>query len=352
MKIAPIWRRMKESHESFEPVFVHTGQHYDDNMSRVFLQELGLPDPDVSLGVGSASHAVQTANIMLEFEKVVLKYNPDIVVVVGDVNSTVACALVASKLHIPVAHVEAGLRSFDMRMPEEINRICTDHISDILFTTCKDADENLKKEGIHESKIHFVGNVMIESLIRTSHAIEDSRVLDHWGLKKDDYCLVTLHRPSNVDDETAFAGIMDALIRISEEIPVVFPAHPRTQKRMEDFGFKRTNDRMKIIDPVGYFDFLGLEKNAKLVLTDSGGVQEETTFFGIPCLTIRENTERPITIKQGTNILVGVDPKRIIEERRECLSHQKSRTRVPEYWDEGVSERIVDVLKRVDDETE
>lgn len=344
MKIAPIIEEMKRYPDVFDPVFVHTGQHYDDEMSKIFIEELGLPKPDVYLGVGSDSHAVQTAKIMIAFEEVMVKQKPDIVLVVGDVNSTVACALVASKHLVPVGHVEAGLRSYDRTMPEEINRLLTDQISDYLFTTCEDANGNLIKEGIREEKIHFVGNIMIESLLNAKQKINASRALSRMKLKPGGFVLTTLHRPSNVDDKKIFSGLFDALNRIQEEIPVVFPAHPRTQKQMEAFGFGTVNSRLIITNPIGYLDFLALEMHAKFVLTDSGGVQEETTIFGVPCLTIRENTERPITIEEGTNILVGTNPKRIVEEGLKILKGNIKEGNIPRFWDEKVSKRIVDVF--------
>ncbi len=348
MKIAPIYHRMKQYPDQFNPVFVHTGQHYDDKMSHSFLRDLDMPEPDHYLNVGSASHAIQTAKIMIAFEKVVEQEKPDWVMVVGDVNSTIACALVASKLHIPVAHVEAGLRSYDREMPEEINRILTDQISDLLFTTCRDADENLKKEGIAEEKIHFVGNVMIESLIRFKDRYEQLDVYKGYGLSAKEYALVTLHRPSNVDDSEVFEGILKALFTISEKVPVLFPAHPRTQKRIHEFEFTNQffeDHRFILTDPIPYFHFLALQKNAKLVLTDSGGVQEETTFFGVPCLTLRENTERPITVTEGTNQLIGINSESIRCNGLEILNNHNVSGSIPEFWDEDVSERICRALR-------
>lgn len=348
MKIAPIWEEMKKHPARFRPIFVHTGQHYDDRMSRVFLRDLGLPEPDIYLGVGSGSHALQTARIMIQFEKVMVKDKPDLVMVVGDVNSTLACALVSSKIGVPVAHVEAGLRSFDRRMPEEINRILTDQISDYLFTTCEEANENLKREGIPEERIHFVGNLMIQSLLKYRQKTERSHILQELGLDREQYCLVTLHRPSNVDQRETFQGILKALYQIQHKIKVVFPAHPRTQRRMRQFGLGRSMaqgvDNFMIIDPLGYLDFLCLQMNARFLLTDSGGIQEESTFFGVPCLTLRENTERPITVTQGTNTLVGTDSERIIKESLKIISGGGKRGRVPELWDDRVAQRIVRVL--------
>jgi len=346
MKVAPILEEMKKSADHFQPFFVHTGQHYDDEMSKAILQELRLPEPDVYLGVGSASHAVQTARIMMAFEEVVTEEKPGLVIVVGDVNSTLACALVASKAGVPIAHVEAGLRSFDRTMPEEINRVLTDRISDFLFTTCEDANRNLRREGIPEEHIYFVGNVMIESLRRFEPMLESSSVFDALGLRRGEYVLATLHRPSNVDDRETLEAILNAFQRIQQEIPLVFPAHPRTQKRMKEFGFQNLNSRLRVTEPMGYIEFLALEKHARFVLTDSGGIQEETTVFGIPCLTIRENTERPITIREGTNVLVGTRESRIVQESLKILNGGGTRGKVPQFWDDKVSERIVGVLRK------
>ena len=347
MKIAPILEEMRKFPDRFEPKFIHTGQHYDDKMSRIFLEELELPTPDVYLGVGSGTHGEQTSRIMIEFEKIVLHEKPDLVLVVGDVNSTLACSLVAAKLHIPVAHVEAGLRSFDRTMPEEINRILTDQISNYLFTTCRDGDENLKKEGVSGDKIHFTGNAMIQSLIRYEDRVNRSKIHEKLNVKPGDYALVTLHRPSNVDDEDTFRGILNALKRIQQQIMILFPAHPRTRKQLKQFGLSEEseNGRFMLLEPLGYLDFLSLQKKAGLVLTDSGGIQEETTFYRVPCLTLRHNTERPITIEQGTNILVGTDPDRIVTESFAILDGKVKQGTVPEFWDDKVAERIVAVLE-------
>jgi UDP-N-acetylglucosamine 2-epimerase (non-hydrolysing) len=348
MKIAPLHKALSGRPDRFTPVFVHTGQHYDAAMSDAFLRDLGLPDPDISLGVGSGSHAVQTSKIMTAYEQAVLKDRPDLVMVVGDVNSTIACALVATKLVIPVAHVEAGLRSFDRAMPEEINRVLTDHLSDLLFTTCEDGNVNLKKEGIPDSKIHLVGNMMIESIIQCMPRIEASDAVSRLGLKPGEYGLLTLHRPSNVDDEAMLKEILGAVMEISKRIPVVFPAHPRTQKQMKTFGIdpSSTSGGLRVTEPMGYLDFLALQKTARLVLTDSGGVQEETTFFGVPCLTLRENTERPITVAEGTNRLVPLNHQAIREAAEEALDGKSRPGRVPALWDDGVAGRIVTVLDR------
>jgi UDP-N-acetylglucosamine 2-epimerase (non-hydrolysing) len=339
MKIAPIVEEMKKTPE-LNGILVHTGQHYDDGMSDVFFRDLGIPIPDVYLGVGSGSHAEQTARIMVEFEKVCVRERPDLVLVVGDVNSTIACAIVAAKLLIPVAHVEAGLRSFDRTMPEEINRLVTDALASILFTTSRDADLNLQREGIPVSKIFFVGNVMIDSLLK--HREKATLV----GVEKPkQYALVTLHRPSNVDDPTVLGPIIEALTDISKTMPVLFPIHPRTAKRVQDFGLSL--DGLRTMPPLGYLEFLSLESTATFVLTDSGGLQEETTILGVPCLTLRNNTERPVTITHGTNIIVGNEKTRILEGFRRILSGDWKPSGPPEYWDGHAAERIVRVIRDI-----
>ncbi len=348
MKVAPVWAEMKRRPSEFAPVIVHTGQHYDAAMSDAFFDDLGLPEPDIHLGVGSASHAVQTARIMTAFEPVVLERRPDWVVVVGDVNSTIACALVCAKLGVRVAHVEAGLRSRDRTMPEEINRILTDAISDLLLTTSQDADANLKAEGVAPEKIRFVGNVMIDSLQGHLKVSERSTVRKDLGVDGEDYAVVTLHRPSNVDEKAVLGGILDALAAIAEKLPVIFPVHPRTRTRIEDFGLghKIAATNIRMIEPLGYVDFLRLYSGARLVLTDSGGIQEETTVLGIPCLTLRHNTERPITIEMGTNVLVGTDPERIRSAAIDALTIEmrSSGTNVPPLWDGKAAGRICDHL--------
>jgi len=361
MKVAPVMRALDEYNRTrrgktrpLDYLLVHTGQHYDASMSQIFFEDLGLPAPDIHLGVGSGTHAEQTGKVLIEFEKVCLREKPDLVVVVGDVNSTLACALAATKLAIPVAHVEAGLRSFDRSMPEEINRILTDQISDYLFTTCRDADRNLVREGIPKRKIHFVGNVMVDSLLSHIHLAAKSDILERLGLKDQEtpekYAVVTLHRPSNVDDRKALKGILRALGRIGRKIPVVFPAHPRTAKHIEEFGLKTkaSGEGLRIVAPLSYLDFLCLMSKAVLVLTDSGGIQEETTILGIPCLTLRENTERPITIRKGTNVLVGSDPKRIVAAAYRALEKGIRRKKPPRYWDGMAAERIVRVLAKME----
>jgi len=350
MKVAPIVDEMKRRHADFTPLVVHTGQHYDAQMSDAFFNDLGLPEPDVYLGVGSGSHAVQTAAVMQSFEPVVLEHKPDWVLVVGDVNSTVACALVCSKLGIKVAHVEAGLRSRDRTMPEEINRVLTDQIADLLLTPSVDANENLRREGIPDARIRFVGNVMIDSLLGQRERAESSKVRDELGLSGSDYAVLTLHRPSNVDDCDAFARILSALEEISQRLPIIFPVHPRTRSRIAEFGFAERVQRAKglrLVDPLGYLDFLRLYSGARLVLTDSGGIQEETTVLGIPCLTLRENTERPITIEMGTNQIVGTDTKKIVQAASASLDTQSNPQppRIPPLWDGHTAGRICDALQ-------
>src|SRR5918997_238674 len=301
-------------------------------MSDDFFRDLGLPLPEVHLGVGSCSHAQQTAAVMQRFEPVVLEQRPDWVLVVGDVNSTLACALVCSKLGVRVVHVEAGLRSRDRTMPEEINRLLTDQISDLLLTPSRDADRNLLAEGIPAERIRFVGNVMIDSLFKQLGRAESSRVREELEVAGADYAVVTLHRPSNVDDPRVLRGILSALTRIGERLPVVFPIHPRTRKNLDEFGLLKTNEaagRVRLVEPLGYLDFLRLYSGARLVLTDSGGIQEETTALGIPCLTLRENTERPVTVELGTNRVVGTDPGRIVAEAEAALARDGQKEAPP-----------------------
>lgn len=356
MKIAPLLRAIDKhnaSHQSpitIHHLLVHTGQHYDYEMSQVFFHDLGLPEPDIYLGVGSGTHAEQTGKVMIEFEKVLLQEKPDLVIVVGDVNSTLAAALAAVKLHIPVAHVESGLRSYDRAMPEEINRLLTDQISDYLFTPSPDADDNLKKEGVPQEKIFCVGDVMIDSLLYHKPKAEQSQILSQLNLTKQGYALLTLHRPSNVDDKQSLSQIMAALKEIACRIQIIFPAHPRTQKMLERFNFDIqsliTNHQLLITPPLGYLDFLSLEMNAKFVMTDSGGMQEETTVLNVPCLTLRDTTERPTTITQGTNTLVWNDTSRIIEEASKVLEGKGKRGKCPELWDGEAAKRIVEIVTR------
>lgn len=358
MKAAPVYNELKKI-KKFKTFIVHSGQHYDREMSKIFFDELKLPKPKIYLGVGSGSHSAQTARVMVEFEKVCIKEKPDLVIVVGDVNTTLAGALAAAKLCIPVAHIEAGLRSFDRTMPEEINRLLTDQISDFLFTTCKDANNNLLHEGIPEHKIFFVGNTMIDTLMKHLSVARKLKVQEKLGLGRVRFGILTLHRPSNVDDKRVFQEILDAVSNISRIIPIIFPVHPRTYNLIDDDmeflvyddGFKKG---IMFIEPIGYLEFLSLMDKATIVLTDSGGIQEETTILGIPCLTIRNNTERPITITQGTNKLVGTNPERIVREALKYLSLSSSlkrggkkvklKPKKPMYWDGKAAQRIVKIL--------
>lgn len=354
MKIAPIINSFQlkinqpiYNRSTFKKLLVHTGQHYDKNMSEIFFCDLLISEPDFFLNIGPGSHAVQTAKIMIEFEKVLLKSQPDIVIVVGDVNSTIACSLTAKKLHIPIAHVESGLRSFDMSMPEEINRRLTDVLSDILFVTEQSGLSNLMSEGIPKNKIHFVGNVMIDTLLTTLKRIKKesftpTRELYEFIKSNKTYAVLTLHRPSNVDDEEVLARIISALQQISLKIPIVFPIHPRTRAKLSKSILDRGN--IKLINPVGFLDMLYAVKGSNMVLTDSGGLQEETTVLGIPCITIRENTERPSTIDIGTNYLVGTDPDIIILTAEKILKGHGKVGKVPPLWDGQTADRIVNVI--------
>ena len=349
MKVAPIVAAMRRRHVEFQPLLVHTGQHYDKAMSEAFFRDLEMPEPDVYLGVGSGSHAQQTAAIMQAFEPVVIKEQPDWVVVVGDVNSTLACSLVSVKLGIRVAHVEAGLRSRDRTMPEEINRLLTDQIADLLLTPSADGDENLLAEGIPAERIRLVGNIMIDSLLNQLERARQSRARADLGLADKEYAVLTLHRPSNVDDTAAFVRVIEALEEIARRLPIVFPAHPRTRKMIDELGLTDRVEKIKgllVIDPSGYLDFLQLVSGARLVLTDSGGIQEETTVLGIPCVTLRENTERPITVEMGTNIIAGTNPANIIQAALGALDNPPitSAPRVPPLWDGHTADRILDAL--------
>jgi UDP-N-acetylglucosamine 2-epimerase (non-hydrolysing) len=353
MKVAPlIWelekRRLGSCPSPIQYLLVHTGQHYDQEMMNVFFKDFKLPEPDINLNVGSGTHAVQTGTIMIRFEKICVKERPDLVVVVGDVNSTLACTLVAAKLGIKTAHVEAGLRSFDMSMPEEINRILTDRISDYLFTSCPEGNENLEREGIAKEKIFFVGNIMIDSLKYSQKNAERLKIYRKFGLEKNKYAVLTLHRPSNVDEKESLENILSALQIVSSKIPILFPVHPRTQKYLQKFGFGRfyeNNPSFKLINPLGYLDFLSLMMSAKFVLTDSGGIQEETTVLSIPCLTLRDNTERPITVKKGTNKVIGSRRDRIVAECQKILDGKgKTAKSLPDLWDGKTASRIIDIL--------
>jgi UDP-N-acetylglucosamine 2-epimerase (non-hydrolysing) len=397
MKIAPLIRAIDKHNSSCHSslvtihyLLVHTGQHYDFNMSDAFFKDLKLPEPDVHLGVGSGNHGEQTGRVLIEFEKVLLKEKPDLVIVVGDVNSTMAAALAAVKLHIPVAHVEAGLRSFDRKMPEEINRLVTDAVSDFLFTPSPEGDENLLKEGIPKEKIFLVGDIMVDSLLFHLDQAKKTNILSRLGLNTQSsvlsppsslarrslseagcsvlpYALMTLHRPANVDDPVAFGRILKGLQQVAARVPVLFPIHPRTKKQIAAFGmedafiFHLSHDIAKIssplmgegggeggkihcFDPLGYLDFLNLMAHAAVVLTDSGGIQEETTVLNIPCITLRDTTERPITLTEGTNVLVHDDPEKIVDEVIKALNGQRRESRCPSLWDGHTADRIVAIL--------
>jgi len=359
MKIAPILRSI-ENHQALNAVLVHTGQHYDDNMSEAFFSGVGIRKPDYHLNVGSGTHAVQTANIMVSFEKVCRKENPDMVVVVGDVNSTIAAGLVAKKLHIKLAHVEAGLRSRDRQMPEEINRLATDAITDLFFTTEDDGTQNLLAEGHSKDSIYFVGHVMIDNLFYQLRKIDDADAVSSYvrSLKESlskRYLCMTLHRPSNVDDKRVLTELMETVNGIAKEVPIIFPCHPRTRRRIEEFGLGElflekesalvlVSNGVVIMDPLSYNDFLYLWKDCAVMLTDSGGLQEETTALGVPCLTLRQNTERPVTVEVGTNILIGNDMKKLRLEVKKALKGKKKNGRIPDLWDGKASERILKVL--------
>jgi len=348
IKVAPLLAAARAHRHPFEVSLVHTGQHYDKRMSGAFFADLGIPPPDIDLGVGSGGHAQQTARVMMAFEPVLLESDPDVVVVVGDVNSTLACALTAKKLHYRVSHIEAGLRSGDMATPEEINRICTDAISDDLFTTDRMADANLAREGVPGERIHFVGNVMIDTLIRHLPAARDARIAERLGINRP-YATLTLHRPTNVDDGETLAALLEAVLAGTGDMPVVFPVHPRTRSTIERCGLTRflrddPGPGLFAVEPMGYLDFLGLNAGARLVVTDSGGLQEETSVLGVPCVTLRERTERPITVQQGTNIVAGNDPGRVRAAIAEGLGREVGGGQTPELWDGHAAERIVDIL--------
>lgn len=350
MKVAPLIKAMAAHGDAVEHRLVHTGQHYDDRMSEAFFRDLGMLRPDINLGVGSGSHAEQTARVMMAIEPELQGFRPDVMIVVGDVNSTIACALTATKLGIRVAHVEAGLRSFDRTMPEEINRLCTDAISDYLFTTDRIANENLKREGVDEAKIHFVGNVMIDSLLGHLPAAKETRTVERLGLDRGGYGTLTLHRPANVDGPEKLAEIVDALRDGLGDLPVIFPVHPRTRQRIRDFGLE---DRFVesagapgiwMTEPLGYLEFLNLNQNARLVMTDSGGLQEESSILGVPCVTIRDNTERPITISEGTNRLAGTGRTGIIDAISGVFAEKVETPPRPEKWDGKAAVRIIGIL--------
>jgi UDP-N-acetylglucosamine 2-epimerase (non-hydrolysing) len=340
MKVAPVLGALKD-YSGIKQTLIHTGQHYDTNMSDVFFQQLAIPAPDVNLGVGSGSHARQTAEIMTRFEPIVLERKPDMVLVYGDVNSTVAAALVCSKLLIQVGHVEAGLRSRDRTMPEEINRLMTDQLADQLFTPSADGDENLEREGIPSHKVHLVGNVMIDSLVRLLPVAMKQNLN---GLP-DRYILVTLHRAANVDDDRTLKGILECLLDLNSELKVVFPVHPRTRQRIADFGFDVS--QLDLREPLPYIEFLALQRRATAVVTDSGGIQEETTYLKVPCLTLRNNTERPVTVTLGTNILVGQSGATLRTELDKVLTGKQKASFIPPLWDGHAGERIAKILNKL-----
>lgn len=340
MKAAPAVHALQR--RGVPQVLVHTGQHYDAAMSDVFFRQLGMPEPDHNLEVGSGSHAAQTALIMTRFEEVVLREKPDLVLVYGDVNSTVAAALVCAKLGIRVGHVEAGLRSFDRTMPEEINRLVTDQLADLLFTPSEDGNRNLAHEGVAPEKIHLVGNLMIDTLIRL---LPQAQLPAHLGLEGP-FMLVTLHRPSNVDEPARLRQLASILTDLSRQVPVVFPVHPRTRRRLQDLEITLNGGGVRLIEPLGYLEFLALQRTARVVVTDSGGVQEETTYLGVPCITVRPNTERPVTTEVGTNVLVGDQPERIRPAVEEVLAGRARRGTIPPLWDGHAGERVADVVTR------
>ena len=355
MKIAPLMTELRR-HREFEALLVHTGQHYDYSMSQVFFDQLGLPQPDYNLGVGSGKHHAQTAEIMRKFGELIEQDRPDMVVVAGDVNSTVACALVAAKERIPVAHVEAGLRSFDRSMPEEINRVLTDNLADLLFTTEESAHVHLANEGIASDKVFFVGNLMIDSLLGAMEKSQASLLRAELALNAQEYAVFTLHRPANVDDKAQLEQTLAAVARLAQRIPVIFPAHPRTARNIEAAGLRTvrtwsggaiTEPALWMMPPASYLDFLDLMKHGAMVITDSGGVQEETTFLGVPCLTYRNTTERPVTVSMGTNQVVGCDPRHLLDCALDVLENGGQRGSVPPLWDGQTAPRIVQVLKQV-----
>jgi UDP-N-acetylglucosamine 2-epimerase (non-hydrolysing) len=344
MKVGPIHRALSAK-ENIESIICHTGQHYDEKMSKVFFEDLEMPKPHIYLGVGGGSHAEQTGKVMIEFEKEVMNLKPDLVLVVGDVNSTLACSIVAKKLHIPVVHVEAGLRSFDREMPEEINRIVTDSISDMFFVTEDSGEKHLLGDGVSSERIHFTGNVMIDSLVHFKEKASRSSVLADNGLSKGEYLLVTLHRPSNVDSIESLTTLAEILNAVAEKIKIVFPIHPRTMNNLKKNNLSIENDNIILLEPQGYLDFLQLMQNSKGLLTDSGGIQEETTFLNIPCLTLRDNTERPVTIDLGTNILLPLDKELILSNLDKVISGNWKQGQIPRMWDGKAAERMADIIE-------
>lgn len=345
MKIAPLHRAFQKYSDKVQHLICHTGQHYDEKMSKVFFEDLELPQPDFYLGVGSGSHAEQTANVMIKFEQILLQEKPDVILVVGDVNSTIACSLTASKLHIKVIHVEAGLRSGDMFMPEEVNRVLTDRISNMLFVTEKSGMENLKNEGVSDEKVFFTGNVMIDSLAYFKQKASKSEIHSNYDLELGKYVLVTLHRPSNVDSEEQLIKLIDLLNSMAEKRKVLFPIHPRTKNNLANFSLlEKMSSNVLLTDPIGYLDFLALTSNAELILTDSGGIQEESTYLGVQCITLRTSTERPITVEVGTNQLLGTDLEKAKHAALEVLNGKKKEGIIPDLWDGRAAERISEII--------
>ncbi len=345
IKIAPVARALKKYRKEVKHILCHTGQHFDKKMSEVFFEDLKMPKPDFNLGVGGGSHAEQTARIMLEMEKVMTEVKPDLVIVPGDVNSTMAAALVASKMGIPIAHVEAGLRSYDKTMPEEINRIVTDVVSDFLFVTEHSGMHNLRGEGMDDDKIFFVGNTMIDTLDENYDAVEGCDITDRLGLEKERYIVATFHRPSNVDDKGNLEALLETMGRLAGERKLIFPVHPRTRKNIKAFGLDRLiTKNLLLTDPLGYIDFLSLMRYAELVITDSGGIQEETTYMGVQCITVRKNTERPVTVDVGTNHLVGTGMEKVEKTAMDILGGTTKPGRIPELWDGKAAKRIAAIL--------
>ncbi len=347
MKIAPVMTAMEKSNK-IEPLLLHTGQHYDEKMSSLFFEELNIRKPDIYLGVGSDTHAKQVAKIMEKFDDVAAEVKPDAILVVGDVNSTMACSIVAAKLGIKIIHLEAGLRSYDRTMPEEINRIVTDSLADLLLTPSEDGTANLLKEGVDKSKIHLVGNIMIDTLFHFLPLAEKSKIMAEHNLKKDEYALVTLHRPSNVDEKESLSAILNTLKIIQQNLKIVFPVHPRTTHKIRDFGLENLVSSMPnliITEPIGYLDFQKLMSNSKFVITDSGGIQEETTALKIPCITVRENTERPVTIWEGSNELAGTDMKKVLELSQKAINNNWKESKIPNLWDGKTSSRVVSAIE-------
>ena len=346
IKANPVYQSLDQLN-TFDLTLINTGQHYDQNMSKIFIQELGMKNPDINMEVGGGRHGEQTGKIISLYEKILIEKKPNMIIVFGDVNSTIACSLAAAKLGIPIAHVESGLRSFDWNMPEEINRVLTDRLSTVLFTTSPEAKDNLINEGISTKRIHFVGNTMIDSLVKFQQKFEQSKIRNSLDMNGD-YALITFHRPSNVDNKSKLKKLMNAIQDVSNIISCIFPIHPRTKKMLESsklYNELHNNNNIRLIEPIGYIDFMCLQKNASIVLTDSGGIQEESTFFGIPCITVRKNTERPITISKGTNKLIGTDYSRILEAVTTSINQNNDENSIPPHWDGKAAARISSILE-------